>query len=528
MTRTRLTILPFVALSSIAFGGDWSNSGGNAGKNGRALEPGPTAPTALWSTSASSIIAWQPIVSGERVFQVRQTGFPPAGEPNGSPIVCQSLATGATLWTKHIPYNAGEWTTWVGGASQGKVYASRAGNGGSIFAKLHALDEVTGNTIWVSQDLIKTGAYDGVVFAQNGDPIVAWHLKVMRIRASDGTTVWSADRLCSVSGSCGVAVHGNGIYLADAVPGGHAIKKYSLETGAFLYQGPTMTGFTLQNTPMVAPDGTICLSRTQNNAITDFFYTFTDTGAAIVNKWSVAAGWSTNSEFGVAPDGSIYLLGVGGVIERRDGATGALLNSSVPLGASVNPRFAIDCDGKVFVGNGGFSNGRLYSFNADLTLRWSTPVTNINIGGPSIGEDGTLVVSGVGTDSRAYRTNSVWKDLGNALAGSHGKPTLCGSGSLQPNTNVSLLLEYARPNSIAFLFIGTNAVNLPLLGGTLVPSPDLTFGPLALPQNGILALPGIWPAGIPSGVAIHFQSWIADAEGPQGVSASNGLRATAP
>lgn len=528
MTRLIASMLLHASFASLALASDWTNSGGNAGKNGRALEPGPTAATSAWSGSASSIIAWQPIVSGGRVFQVRQTGFPPAGEPNGSPIVCQSLATGATLWTKHIPYNAGDWTTWVGGASNGKIYASRSGNGASVAAKLHALDEATGNTVWVSQDLIRTGAYDGIVFAQNGDPIVAWHLKVMRIRASDGTTMWSADRLCSVSGSCGVAIHGDSIYLADAVPGGHAIKRYSLATGAFLYQGPTMTGFTLQNSPMVGPDGTIFLSRTQNNVVTDFFYAFTDTGMAIVNKWSVPAGWSTNSEFGVGPDGSVYMLGVGNVLERRDGATGALLNSSVALGSSVNPRFAIDCDGKVFVGNGGFSNGRLYSFNADLTLRWSTPVTNINIGGPVIGENGTLLVSGVGTDVRAWRTPGPWKDLGAGLAGSHGKPTLCGSGSLQPNTNVTLLLEYARPSSFAFLFIGATAVNLPLLGGTLVPSPDLAFGPLPLPSTGILALPGVWPAGVPSGVAFHFQAWISDPAAQLGASASNGLRATAP
>lgn len=528
MSRLVATLFAHSTIVALAFGSDWTNSGGNAGRNGRALEPGPTAATPAWSGSASSIIAWQPIVSGGRVFQVRQTGFPPAGEPNGSPIVCQSLATGATLWTRHLPYNAGDWTTWVGGASQGKVYASRAGNGASVAARLYALDETTGNTAWISQDLIRTGAYDGISFAQNGDPIVAWHLKVMRIRASDGTTAWISDRLGSVSGNCGVAVHGDSVYLADAVPGGHAIKRYSLATGAFLYQSPTMPGFTLQNTPMVGPDGTIYLSRTQNNVVTDFFYAFTDTGTALVQKWSTPAGWSTSSEFGVGPDGSVYLLGPGNLIERRDGATGSLLNVSAPLGASVNPRFAIDSDGKVFVGNGGFGNGRLYSFDADLTLRWSTPVTNINIGGPLIGEDGTLLVSGVGTDVRAWRTPSVWKDLGKGLAGSHGKPTLSGSGSLQPATVVTLLLEYARPNSFGFFFLGASAANLPLLGGTLVPAPDLVFGPIPITPTGILALPGIWPAGIPSGATIHFQTWIADATAPAGASASNGLRATAP
>ena len=45
-----------------------------------------------------------------------------------------------------------------------------------------------------------------------------------------------------------------------------------------------------------------------------------------------------------------------------------------------------------------------YSFNADLTQRWSVPVPNVNIGAPAIGSDGTLVIAGIGTNIFAYRT----------------------------------------------------------------------------------------------------------------------------
>jgi hypothetical protein len=48
-------------------------------------------------------------------------------------------------------------------------------------------------------------------------------------------------------------------------------------------------------------------------------------------------------------------------------------------------------------------DGAFFSFNADLTLRWQTPITNVYIGGPLIGWDGTLVICGVGNDIRAYR-----------------------------------------------------------------------------------------------------------------------------
>jgi hypothetical protein len=64
---------------------------------------------------------------------------------------------------------------------------------------------------------------------------------------------------------------------------------------------------------------------------------------------------------------------------------------------------ASDRDGNLYVSNGEFATGQFFSFDADLDERWSVPVTNINIGGPAIGPDGTLVVAGVGTDIRAFR-----------------------------------------------------------------------------------------------------------------------------
>jgi hypothetical protein len=37
-----------------------------------------------------------------------------------------------------------------------------------------------------------------------------------------------------------------------------------------------------------------------------------------------------------------------------------------------------------------------------------------------------------------------------------------------------------------------------------------------------------WPSGVPAGIQIWFQHWVTDAGGPNGFSASNGLRATTP
>jgi len=394
---------------SFASATDWTNAGGNAGRNGQTSEVGPDTTNLLWSGGRPSIIAWQPVIEASRVFLVRQTGFPPGGEPNGSPVVAMNLDDGSELWVANVPYNSGDWTTWVAGVSQGKVYASRSGNGASVSAKLYCLDVTDGHTLWASHDTIDAGAYDGVVFAPNGDPIIGSFTTIKRIRASDGTTAWSVPRTGSVSGNCGVALSGNAVYSADAVVGGHAIKRFDLATGAFAYQSPVMSGFTLQNTPLVGPDGTIYLSRTQNNVSTDFFYALTDDGSSIAIKWSVPAGWSTSSEFAVGPDGSVYALAPGNEIHRLEPAHGNTLGTSGPLaGGAPTPRMGIDAQGRLYFSNGASSAGRVTAFALDMTQRWSVAVPNVNIGAPAIGSDGTLVIAGVGNDVRAYRTPRPW------------------------------------------------------------------------------------------------------------------------
>src|SRR6266850_5794293 len=121
----------FLALAlACAASADWTNSGGNASRNGMASAIGPAMATVKWSGSRPSIIAWQPVIEGNAVFMVRQTGFPPGGEPNGSPVVAQDINTGAEIWPPvNIPYNSGDWTTWIAGVKNGRVFASRSGNG---------------------------------------------------------------------------------------------------------------------------------------------------------------------------------------------------------------------------------------------------------------------------------------------------------------------------------------------------------------------------------------------------------------
>jgi len=467
-----------LVLAPAAFAGDWNNSGGNAGRNGLTPEVGPESAAQIWVGSRPSIIAWQPVTEGSRVFMVRQTTFPP--ETIGSPIVCQDIDTGAELWTAHIPANPGDWTTWVAGVKDGRVYASRSGNGASVSAKLYCLDAATGAILWQSVENQNGGAYDGVVFAPNGDPIVAAFTRIWRFDHLTGATVWSTPRVGSVSGDCGGAIHGGAIYVADAVVGGHAIKRFDLATGAFQYQGPTMAGFTIQTTPMVAPSGDIYLARVQNNASVDFFYAFRDSGLAIVNLWNRPAGYCYASEFGVGPDGSVYMLNTNNGIDRLDPNTGGTLNTTgVLVHDTWAPRMGVDALGRVFLSNGGFTNGRFWAFNADLSPRWNVAVANVNIGAPAIGRDGTLIVAGVSTNVRAYRTTPSFQTAfcfgdgsstacpcGNSGASGRGcANSLNASGALLDATGAAslandtlVLAGSGMPNSSALYFQGTTQV----------------------------------------------------------------------
>jgi outer membrane protein assembly factor BamB len=398
----------------------WSNVGGNAQRNGQVAVAGPDAAdasTLLWQGAPSSVISWHPVIEGRRVYVVRQTGFPPEPASNASPIVALDLDTGAELWRFNIPFETGDWTTWIAGVSNGRVYAARSGNGASVLARLYCLDAATGAVLWISTEEIDAGPYDGVVFASDGDPIIGSFRFIWRFESTSGARVWRTARTCSVSSSCGCAVRGDAVYAADVVPGGQVIKRFNISTGAFEYQSPLMSGFLTQTTPHVDNAGNVYLPRIQNNAAVDFLYSFADSGSGLTQNWRVPAfGGNAFGALGVGTDGSIYNLAPTGVnntarLQRLDPESGAVLNESAPIVADFfQTHMAVDQRGVLYVSNGAFSNGVVSSYNPDLTLRWSIPVSNLNQGAPALGTDGTLVIASTGTNVRAYRTERVLCD----------------------------------------------------------------------------------------------------------------------
>ena len=434
MLQSRSTASPFiraavVLLSYTSFGGtvagqtsDWNTgSGGSASRDCLSSEVGPTAPEILWEGSLPAIVSQQAVIEGSFMVLARITSFT---IPTGTTIVAHDLHTGEMLWDTQLPFNnPDEWRSRVSAIRDGQVYATRAGN--TNLAPLYALDVKDGSIIWESEDPIDESTTEGLAFAPNGDLIVGNFSSVMRIDKTDGSTVWQTGRTCPTTNGCLVSVFGDRAYYWEASGDGPKVTALDIADGTVLYSSDGIGGgFIEQLGLFVGPDGIVYAPRTQNNPVTDFLVALQDTGKALVEQWSAPMGYTPFGTMGVGPDGSVYSYLTDNdndlfTVVRLDPVDGELLDESEPLAFSfpLQPRMAIDIDGKVFVTNGGFGNGALFSFDADLNLRWSVNITGVNLGGPAIGEHGILIVCGTGSDVRAYQSSILGDLNGDGVVG---------------------------------------------------------------------------------------------------------------
>jgi outer membrane protein assembly factor BamB len=383
---------------------NWSvSTGGNSYRNGSSNEYGPTGETLLWSGGMPSTIARSPVSDSIYLATVRISNT--SDVLNGSRIVMMDIRNGDTLWTKNLPVDFPnlDWRNRISAIRNGVVYASRSGNSNAAY--LYALDAADGSVIWKSDSLIDESSVEGLNFLENGDLIVGNINSVMRLNKVDGATVWQTYRLAYGDGA-ELAVYGSKIYgiINDLTQ--LKVAAFDTSDGQLLYKTEAIdNGLVQQQALFLGNDGTIYLPRSQNNPITDSLYSFTDNGAGFTQNWSVPIHYIPFSSSGIGLDGSVYSYSRSGKVIRIDPITGTITDSSqvILYGNASYPRMSIDAAGIVNVTNGGFSDGAFFSFNADLTLRWQTPITNVYIGGPLIGWEGTLVICGVGSDIRAYR-----------------------------------------------------------------------------------------------------------------------------
>ncbi len=119
-----------------------------------------------------------------------------------------------------------------------------------------------------------------------------------------------------------------------------------------------------------------------------------------------------------------------------------------------------------------------------------------------------------------------WTDLGKSLAGTLPAPVLRGDGMLLPGSPAQLFLKGGLPDATTALVAGASRVDVPFLGGVLVPSVDVLLWGQTDAEGG--AVVGTDFPALPSGTEIYFQQWVQDPGAPYGASASNALEALVP
>ena len=376
--------------------------GGNDLRNGLSPQSGPTEPEILWQGGLNSVLAQQSVCDGNFLAMARTHNI--GDVLNGTKIVVHDLQNGDTLWTAGLPvdFPSTDWRNRVSAIKDGLVYCTRAGNNNESY--LYALDVIDGSIVWKSDNVIDEGSTEGLAFAPNGDLIVGSMWYMTRFNKTNGTTVWRTDRLSYDDGG-GVLVANGKVYSIKNLTNYVGVAVYDLETGVELYTSAQLSGGLVNQLGFFAGlDGTIYLPRCQNNPTTDSLFALKDDGLALRELWSIPITYTPFATHGIGPDGSVYAYNRNGEIMRLNPENGEVLNTSqvILYGDANSPRMAIDAAGNIFVTNGGFSQGMFYSFNPDLSLRWDETFANINMGGPAIGNNGTLVVTGKGTQVKAY------------------------------------------------------------------------------------------------------------------------------
>lgn len=412
MSRTICLLLPLflmASLSAISIAAEeWNVTvGGDPARYGRCSALGPDDATILWQGGAGAVISWQAAIDGDiavmaRCFDIQDT-------LHGTLVYAYDIHTGAELWTVDLPvdFPATDWRNHLSGVRDGVVYASRAGNTNASY--MYALDLTDGSQIWKSEDLVDECSTEGVSFAPDGDLIVGNFGSVMRMESADGSTVWETPRSSPTSNGSMMAVFDRKAYGWASGGSGPTIEVFDLDTGQYLYESdPLYGGYIQQTAPFVGPDGTVYAPRCQNNPGTDYLVALEDTGSGLGFKWEVPLGFVTFSSFAVGPDGSVYSYNRSGQVIRIDPDSGTVLNTSVDVEAGLSTYMAADGVGRLFVA----SEDELYAFSTDLSLLWSETVSNID--GPSIAGDGTLIVTGSGSEVRAY------EGCGTGIAGERG------------------------------------------------------------------------------------------------------------
>ena len=125
----------------------------------------------------------------------------------------------------------------------------------------------------------------------------------------------------------------------------------------------------------------------------------------------------------------------------------------------------------------------------------------------------------------AFSLHSDWVNVGNALTGVAGEPSLIGSGVVTGAGGVTFEMASGPASALVWFVAGFSRIDQPLLGGVLVPDP-LFILPMQMDASGGAQLSLVLPYWLSSGTDIVCQAWIADPLAVASFSASNGIMGT--
>ncbi|MEM7199029.1 MAG: S8 family serine peptidase [Planctomycetota bacterium] len=112
-------------------------------------------------------------------------------------------------------------------------------------------------------------------------------------------------------------------------------------------------------------------------------------------------------------------------------------------------------------------------------------------------------------------------DLGGGLSG-NSTPVLNAWGGTTAGSRLTFSAHNAPATAPGALVLGASAAQLPVLGGVLIPSPDLV-APLATDTDGAARVRLTLPATLPSGAGLWLQFAALDGGAAQGVALSNAV-----
>ena len=384
-----LAVLMILCPSSL-FSQDWNNCGGNSLRNGLSPTSGPDAPVILWQGSEFSLFGNPVFIEEDFVVTMRFISFTYA------PVVCHDLNTGDLLWTVDVTSATGRSVPI--GIKDGKVYVMRyleSLNGDSLYA----LDVLTGDKIWTAEALVRPSLTESCVFASNGDLLVEGNLSLLRIDATNGSTVWETIIYPWVVGWLCPTIFENTVYVEQNSL--ESLAALDINTGAFKYaHAIDPLGGNGQTPFMIGSDGVIYV---QSNSTGALVTALKDDGDSLSVLWTTPIdGYSVFCNMAESPDSTIYVP-ANYKVYRLLKSNGAIIDSTDVLGSfyAYIARVSVGQDGKVYIA----TENTFLCTEPDLTPIFTETIPNLNTSGCAIGTNHSLAIAGSGTDLRVYRSS---------------------------------------------------------------------------------------------------------------------------